>query len=116
MTMQRAEWVKLVEEWRRSGQSARQFAAAHGVTAAALRYWAGRLAEEEDARALKPNRRTPERVATTSASPALALVVRPGEARSGRIAVVIGKATIVVESGFDDAHLRDVVRALSEVG
>jgi hypothetical protein len=28
--------------------------------------------------------------------------------------VMVGKASIVVEPGFDDAHLRDVVRALSE--
>jgi hypothetical protein len=30
--------------------------------------------------------------------------------------VMMGKASIVVEPGFDGAHLRAVVRALSEVG
>lgn len=120
MTLKRAEWVKLVEQWRASGQSARQFAKAHGVVDTALRYWANRLDEEEDEREARPPRRTGGRAsARTSSAPALARVVRPGEtptAQAGRITVVIGKATIVVEPGFADAHLRDVVRALSEVG
>jgi hypothetical protein len=115
MTMKQAEWVTLVEEWRGSRQSARQFAMAHGVTDTALRYWAGRLAALEDAAAAKPSRRGP----APRSSPAIARIVRPGEApaaQTGGITIVVGKAAIVVEPGFEDAHLRNVVRALSEVG
>lgn len=116
MALKRPEWEKLIEQWRSSRQSARQFAMAHGVTDTALRYWAGRLQEIDDAAKTKPGHRpTP----ATSSSPTLARVVRPGDipaAGSGRIMVVLGKATIVVERDFDEAHLREVVRALSEAG
>jgi transposase-like protein len=114
MTTRQVEWAELVAEWRASGQTARAFAAAHGVTDTALRYWAGRLAEE-DRRSAATSRRRP--AVKTTTSPPLARVVRPGEEPSapaeGRVMVIVGKATIVVERGFDDGHLRDVVRALS---
>lgn len=45
--MSEEDWAALVEEWRASRQTARAFAATHGVTDSALRYWAGRLAREE---------------------------------------------------------------------
>jgi hypothetical protein len=32
------------------------------------------------------------------------------------VRLVIGKVTVIVERGFDHAHLRSVVLALSEVG
>lgn len=114
MTTRQVEWAELVAEWRASGQTARAFAAAHGVTDTALRYWAGRLAEE-GRRNGATSRRRPSGPTTTS--PALARVVRPGETPAagadGRVMVMVGKATIIVERGFDDVHLRDVVRALS---
>lgn len=118
--MHRADWVKLVGEWRGSRQSARQFAASHGVTDTALRYWAGRLAEEDDDEQDEtPNERPARRRRRrTKASPPIARVVRPGDVPPaegrGRVMVVAGRTSIVVEPGFDDAHLRDVVRALSE--
>lgn len=119
MTLKRDEWEKLVGRWRGSRQSARQFAAAHGVTDTALRYWANRLAEEEDDAAEAPEVR-PKRAPRAPSAPALARVVRPGEAPSaetaGRVMLVLGPTSIVVEPGFDEAHLRAVVRALSEVG
>ena len=55
-----------------------------------------------------------QRRETATTSPALARVVRPGEGCDGRVAVVVGKATVLVERGFDSDHLRAVVRALSE--
>lgn len=121
MTLKRAEWVKLVGEWRGSRQSARQFAMAHGVTDAALRYWAGRLADEdEEPRPTGDPSGSGRTVRATVPAPALARVVRAGGAPpaevSGRIMVVVGKAAIVVERGFDERHLRDVVRALGEAG
>ena len=120
MTLKRADWAKLVAEWRGSHQSARQFAAARGVTDTALRYWAGRLADESDERGAPAGRTARRAERSASVSPPLARVIRPGEAPpaegGGRIMVVVGQASIVVEPGFDGAHLRDVVRALSEAG
>lgn len=110
MSRTRVQWERLVGEWRESGLSARQFAAAHGLTDASLRYWGTRLADaakESDVRVRRPPGAT-----------SLARVVRHGEPPpgGGRIMVMIGKASLVVEAGFDPAHLRDVVRALSEAG
>lgn len=121
MTLARSEWVKLVDEWRRSGQSARQFAPSAGVTDAALRYWAGRLPVEDGS----VSRRGSGALAAGSTrpageAPALARVVRRNEVQplegSGRVVVMVGKASIFVEPGFDAAHLREVVRALRDAG
>lgn len=119
MTLKRDEWEKLVGQWRASRQSARQFAAAHGVTDAALRYWANRLVDEEDEQESSGASPRGRAVRAPSTSPTLARIIRPGEAPAhdaGRVMVVIGKASIVVEPGFDADHLCAVVRALSEVG
>lgn len=118
MTMSQTEWAELVAKWRASRQSAREFAIAHGVADSALRYWAGRLTRERPKAA--PRARSAARPAgSVPPSPPLARVVRPGEAPPAgraRLTVVVGKATVVVEPGFDASHLREVVRALSEVG
>lgn len=120
MTLKRDEWKKLVGQWRVSGQSAQQFAAAHGVTDTALRYWANRLVDEEDEQKLSGEQLRGRAARAANMSPALARVIRPGEAPlvhdAGRVLVMIGKASIVAEPGFDGALLRAVVRALSEVG
>jgi transposase-like protein len=117
MSLSQAEWVELVAKWRQSGKSANQFATEHGVTTTALRYWINR----PPTRNARPKAETALAVKGVAATPSLARVVRPGETppdddRGGEVRLVIGKVTIVVEPGFDDAHLRAVVRALSEVG
>jgi hypothetical protein len=118
MTLSEGDWARLVEEWRTSRQTARAFASARGVTDSALRYWAARLARGK--RSTSPTRSRPAgRPTTAAAAPPLARVVRPGEATptgDGRITIVVGKVSIVVERGFDGAHLREVVRVLCEGG
>jgi transposase-like protein len=124
MAMTRAEWEELVEEWRVSGQSARQFAKAHGIADTALRYWANRLGDDEqpgrEGGAKRRGAARPRRLTSAGpAAPTLAQVVRPGETPTethGRVTLTVGKAKIVVEAGFDEGHLRAVVRALNEVG
>ena len=51
----RATWAQRVQRWRRSGQTAREFAAAIGVKPATLTYWAWRVKREE--RDAQPRRR-----------------------------------------------------------
>lgn len=117
MTLSEAKWAELVDRWRASRQSARVFATSHGVTDSALRYWAGRLTREKEKRPSSTiDARPSGRATATTTAPALARVVRPGDApvSHGRIVVVVGNVTIVVERGFDGAHLREVVRVLSE--
>jgi hypothetical protein len=53
----RAFWVKLVGQWRRSGQSQREFSEARGVSVCTLQYWVYKLRDESagsDLRATKP--------------------------------------------------------------
>jgi len=108
------EWEELVAEWRASGMSQRSFAEKHGVPASALSYWIRRFEAIGVAqkKAVKP--------LAVRAPAALARVVRPGERasaeRGGEVRVIVGKAAVIVEPGFDDVHLRAVVRALSELG
>jgi hypothetical protein len=40
------EWARLVEEWRRSGLSAGEFGAVHGVRPGALSWWKWRLTRQ----------------------------------------------------------------------
>lgn len=112
------EWEELVAEWRASGISRRLFAEKHGVRASALSYWIKRH-EAAQAGPARTVRRVGEPLAVRSPA-TLARVVRPGEGpaaeRVGEVRVVVGKATVVVEPGFDDVHLRAVVRALRELG
>jgi transposase-like protein len=116
MSLSQADWEGLVAEWRRSGKAASRFAEEHGVPATALRYWINR----PPTRGSRPKVTSARAGEQTGATTLLAKVVRPGEAppvdRSVEVRVVIGKVTIVVEPGFDDVHLRAVVRALSELG
>lgn len=119
-TLSPKEWEGLVAEWRESGMSRSAFAKEHGVPATALSYWVKRL---ETSGAATPTMKAKVAVAAgRDAAPrtALARVVRPGEAppfdRADAVRVLVGKAVIVVEPGFDDVHLRAVVRALAELG
>ena len=42
----RKRWTRLVRRWRRSGQTAREFAVGAGVNPGTLAYWASRLKRE----------------------------------------------------------------------
>ena len=46
MGTRRAEWSRRVRGWRRSGLTAREFAARAGLNAGTLMYWASRLKKE----------------------------------------------------------------------
>ena len=48
----RAEWQELIGQWKSSGESAKDFAARHGVHASTLYWWSHRLGSES--RADKP--------------------------------------------------------------
>jgi transposase len=46
MGTKREEWAAQVRRWRRSGKTAREFAASAGLNASTLGYWAWRLEHE----------------------------------------------------------------------
>lgn len=114
MRMSAGKWSELVRAWEASGQSARAFAEAQGVSEASLRWWKGELTRRSRG---EPTRRSPgpgrNRVA-------LAKVVREGEKAlaSERITppvvIAVGPATILVEHDFDARLLRAIVHALDE--
>lgn len=50
MRSRRAEWVERVERWRRSGLTAKRFAASIGVNAGTLTHWAWQLGDAKRTR------------------------------------------------------------------
>ncbi len=111
-----ARWGELVRAWRASGQTARAFAIARGVSDSSLRWWEKQLAKRSAVEAAPPS--PGARLAKPATrSPSLARVVRPGEGvpeEDAGIALVVGEITIAVRRGFDRTLLRDVVQALAE--
>lgn len=103
-------WAELVAGWESSGRSAVEFASEHGIAEATLRWWKTELAR----RARKEERRRPPRPGPSAGGVPLAKVVRQhtDSAVTSRVAVLVGAARIIVEAGFDEQLLREVVRAL----
>jgi len=111
-------WSELVAAWEKAGGSAKAFAEEHGVAESNLRWWKTEFARRSR-KAAPPPPAPPKRARRPRRVP-MARVVRAGEpipdddARraGGVIAVVVGDARIVVETGFDAALLRAVIHAL----
>lgn len=45
----RADWERVVATWRRSGRTAKEFAARHGIATGTLRWWAWALSRRAEA-------------------------------------------------------------------
>lgn len=114
--MSARQWAEVISEWDSSGLSGGAFASERGIAEKTLRWWKTELAR----RARSESRRRAPRGgplpagATGTASVPLAKVVRVGEERasSRRVSIVVGRARIDVEQGFDHQLLCEVVRAL----
>jgi hypothetical protein len=106
-----AMWARRVDEWRQSGQSAREFTAKREFSAGGLRYWAHRLKQEPATapETLVPVARVIRSFAVTEPGP---LATRTTAAESA-IIVEVGAARISVQPGFDAATLAAVVEALT---
>ena len=106
MTSTEAKWAERVREWRASGKTAEEFAAAFEFEASTLRYWASRLKTGADkvgpviAQVVRRRRRSLSPQGSATSSPA------------HEVEVVIGVARIVVRRGFDVELLREVAAAL----
>lgn len=117
MRMSASKWSELVSAWEVSGQSARSFADAQGVSEASLRWWKGELARRNRR---EPARRSPG-PGRNGAHVALAKVVREGEKApsspepiSPPVVIAVGPARILVAHDFDARLLRAIVHALGE--
>lgn len=117
--MSAAKWGELVAAWETSGVSSEAFASERGVVESTLRWWKAELAKRGRNEGRQRPPRGPRRTRARAGSVPFARVVSPGEpaAPTGRVAgvaVLVGRARVVVERGFDRDLLREVVRALEE--
>jgi hypothetical protein len=114
--MSARQWAEVIREWDSSGLSGGAFASERGIAEKTLRWWKTELAR----RSRNESRRRPPRGgplpagAAGTASVSFAKVVRVGgePSSSGRVTIVVGRARLEVEQGFDRQLLCDVVRAL----
>lgn len=114
MRLSAAKWAELIAALESSGQTVRAFAEERGVAEASLRWWKSELARRARN---EPARRSPGPGPRGEQTISLARVVREDETSAPRkdaVAVVIGRARIVVQRDFDPALLRAVVHALGD--
>lgn len=100
------EWSERVRAWRESGATAAEFAEARGYRPKALEWWAGELVRRERAKV------------TTKKVPMARVEVIPREQsirKEVAMEIVVGRARVVVERGFDASLLREVVEALGAI-
>lgn len=95
----REQWRSLVEEWRRSGATAKEFANSRGLSATSLYYWSSVLARATRAPAAKL---LPVRVAPSVAQCA------------AELELAIGPARVRFDEGTSPAYVAALVRALLE--
>src|SRR5258708_23743690 len=112
MRMSAGKWSELVSAWEASGESARSFADAQGVSEGSLRWWKSELARRNRR---EPARRSPG-PGRGRAGVALAKVVREGEEApsstesiTSPVVIAIGPVKILVEHDFDALLLRATV-------
>jgi transposase len=102
-------WAKRVEQWRKSGLSAEDFAAREGIKSKQLGWWRWKLkSSASDPAASRPPQFLPVRVVTPVACP-------PGATDPVEIALPNGRV-VRVTAGFDAATLERVLEIASEGG
>ena len=114
MEAARDRWAGLVRRWRRSGQSAREFAESAGVNAGTLAYWAWRL-KREPARAgdRKVRRRSRTvRAAAQDTSFVELIVDRPDD--GGFLLETGDGRRLRIPAGFDADVLRRLLAVLGD--
>ena len=108
MQSRREEWAGRVAGWRRSGLTAKQFAASIGVNAGTLTYWAWHLGSRRGEREL---RRTARRV--TSTAPATLIEVVNSGTRDDRFELRLHSGHHVhIPAGFEAAALKRLLDVL----
>jgi hypothetical protein len=106
MTDTEKKWSERVCEWKGSGLTAKQFSEGREFKASTLVYWASCLRRGRVGAAAGGKRQP--RV------PRMARVVRTTATPAESIVVSVGSARVAVRAGFDEALLRQVVRALGD--
>lgn len=107
MTPKAQTWLARVEEWRRSGLTSREFSKGKTFTSRALLWWSSELnrrAREADG----VNQENTTHGLTTQ----FARVVATPASQAADLRVRVGRAEVLVQRGFDQTLLVEVVRAL----
>jgi transposase len=110
----RDRWAGLVKRWRRSGQTAREFAESAGVKAGTLSYWAWRLKLEGNGsgkRSVRRRRRSSS--ATANKASFVELIVDRPEERHFELAFGDGRR-LRIPSGFDADALGRLLMVLGD--
>ena len=109
----RATWAARIEEWRRSGKTATEFAEGQPFSGGTLTWRASQLKREGGVRSKR--RASSVRSSRARSKVVLAEVVRRSlPAQSAALMVEVGGARVSVSAGCDSALLREVLRALRE--
>lgn len=98
------EWSRRVRRWRKSGLSAKEYAAKVGLNASTLTYWSWRLNAEERAK-------VEEATASDHVGALVELEITP-VATSAPIEITFAGMEVRVPSGADEGTLAMVVRVL----
>jgi len=117
------QWAKRIERWKDSGLSAKEFAAETGLKASTLTYWRWKLSaaqrtdssgqDEVHRGQAEPKRGVKRRKGSATTMPAcVELPVAAFASASAMLELVFGDVRVRVPSGFDEATLTRVVRAL----
>jgi len=114
MDATRDRWAGVVRRWRRSGQTAREFAESAGVNAGTLTYWAWRLKREgngEDQRPAKRRRRSSD---TPSRERSFVELIVDGH-EDGRFELELRDGQrLRIPAGFDTAALGRLLTVLGD--
>jgi transposase len=110
----RGRWSRLVRRWRRSGQTAREFAGATGIKASTLSYWAWRLKREAEG---KKGRRAERRESKVQAHRGdfVELIAGPFEERRFEIELVDGRR-LRVPREFEAAAVERLLAVIEGTG
>ena len=103
-------WRERVERWKASGLQAKEFAAAENLSPRSLSWWHWQLQRRSGvpAAAKKRTRKAKKRASSMSFLP---VVVRAAEASPMEV-ILPGEIRVRIQSGFEEATLVRLVRAL----
>jgi len=114
METRRQEWAARVDRWRRSGLTARRFAASIGVNAATLSHWAWRLNRESRD---QPRQAVTRRAAAGGVAATRFIELVPGRSEERRFEIeLVDGRRVRVAADFDAPGLRRLLALLGGTG
>lgn len=103
------DWARLVKAWQKSGKSADEFAASHGIAPRTLTWWKWRLGSKAPSPAPAPLRLVPLQIEPSL--PSMAPAPAPNTAPSWEIITARGHV-LRVHRGIEGSQLAAVLAAL----